>query len=501
MLPSTHMFLCRVSYSAQKRQVLAEFSSKKERITKRYSFFPKMYFPLRGISAQLFREVLSKHDLQRVKADIDGDVAVIFAATFSDLKVVANLLDTYFGVHVNLIEPERQFLIEKGWGYFDSFSFSSGEPELVNSCEFPDVELDFISESLKKTVQDLLVVDKNIAKEMVEKIVRSRLLKIPLVGRDAPKELGEVFAENSFFASKIPLVLEKKGKTQIPRAHRGKSEIDLSMIVCLMCSMPFNNIGFETLNCKCCAPLSISHKNVLPSSLVKVKFLCDGFYFNSLSPIWAEDFHNSKALKEKRIARRSEYSYDFYPIGPFGRNSEEFILLCDALQLAKQNSVQILSDSKPMWACLQNESALSEQVQSLKSILLLAKSGLELEQASSVASHGLFYQRQIESSPSFFYSKILNKNISQILTSLPQILTSKDCGFFQKSVAIAIQSINGGVLRDFEQVALVGANTPSSSPNFSRILVDSQSLIGVLKSFSDLYSVDRRLIGVRALRF
>ena len=44
MLPSAKLFLSNVQYLADKRQIVAEFSNTREKVSKRYSFFPKMFF-------------------------------------------------------------------------------------------------------------------------------------------------------------------------------------------------------------------------------------------------------------------------------------------------------------------------------------------------------------------------------------------------------------------------------------------------------------------------
>ena len=184
MLPSTRLYLTKVTYSNEKKQITVEFSNTINKASKKYPFFPKAHFSLNGMSNQNFLEILSQHDLRKTKVDFKKESVTVFAACFSDLKKVNNLFKEYVGVFSNLIEPERQFLIEKEWNYFDCFDFSNTQIEKIDDENFPEVTFDFISDSLKQTVNDLLNSNKFLANDFVRKIVLSKILKIPLVGRE-----------------------------------------------------------------------------------------------------------------------------------------------------------------------------------------------------------------------------------------------------------------------------------------------------------------------------
>ena len=369
MLPSTALFLGRVTYIAQKRQIVAEFSNKSEKYTKRYAFFPKLYFPLRGISQQSFRQALAGHDLKRIKLDFEGETAVIYAATFSGLKKVSNLLGKFFSFHSNLIEPERQFLIEKGWGYFDPFYFESGEPIQTGSFDFPKIPLTFFSMPLDETITDLISQNRPLAEEIVSRVANSRLLKIPLLESEPHICAEEIFLENIFFASKMPLSFGPNARKQGSGFSQKGAELDFSRLVSIVAAQPFNNTGLESIGCKCCAPKTLSEKNVLPSSQVRVRFLKEGMYFNSASPIWAQDYHNTHPHKDARECRRADYFYSFYPVGPFARGEDAPIMLCDALSLQTAGEVEILQEFSPVWFCEKAESMLSMQINSLKVLL------------------------------------------------------------------------------------------------------------------------------------
>ncbi len=499
MPPEMRMFLSSVSYVPEKRQIVAEFAGKGGKISKRYPFFPKMFFSLGGISHENFLDVLSRHDLRKVKVDFSGGTAVVFAATFSDLKKVNNLLISCFGVYSNLVEPERQFLLERRWSYFDSFSFEDGEPQALQGTEFPDISIGFFSAPLGETISDLLSSNRALAQEIMKRVVYSKMLKIPLLESEQEKGLEDIFLENVFFASGKSVPLGKAVQARPAKRPFGKAEIDFSRMVSLLCSMPFNNIGPETINCTCCAPSSLSEKNVLPSSLVKARFLREGFYFNSCSPHWAEKFHESHTCKEARDSRKAEYFLGAYPAGPFGRGEEENILLADALLLAEKGEASLVCEAGLMWCCTKNEGALSREIGLLKSMLFSLDSAIESESAGMVASHGLFFSQKARSSPGFFYRSLLKETVSSLLSSLPYALTNPKSRFFDFGICVAFEALNAGILRELEGV-MAAENIPARSSGFSRLVVNADSLMGVIKRISLMYSLGRPFIAMKVNR-
>ncbi|HZX19943.1 MAG TPA: hypothetical protein VFF13_02930 [archaeon] len=495
MRPNTQSFLTSVNYIPEKRQVTVEFSNKEGKFSRRYSFFPKMHFSQEKISKENFFAVLPKDCVQKIRVTFNEKNATVFAATFSDLKRINNLLRKCFGVEYNLIEPERQFLIEKGWGYFDCFDVKD-EPILVDSSFFPDVTFDFLSDSLRETINDLLVNNKALARELVYRIVSSRLLKIPLVGREDSRDLDDAFLENIFFESGKPVSLESKQAKTFEKYFFGKSKIDFSKLVMLLSARPFSNLGFESLNCNCCKPVSVDSENVLPSSLVKVKFLRDGFYFDSISKTWAESFHDSHDFNEERSARKREYFSQHFPTGPFFRNKEEFILLGDALGLSRNGFVEILSENDFEWFCVEKESALSKRVNYLKNTLVVLDASLKKESDLVVASKGLFYSQSLDLNPDFFYKKTLEKIVSKIFSSLPISFSNLNSRFFDKKLAVCFESVLGNIFRDFEEVVASSSNSRVSFADSSALL-DSSELLSVSRKFAELYSVDRQFLGLK----
>ncbi len=497
MLPSTPVFLARAVYVPEKRQIVAEFSNRKEKYSKRYAFFPKMFFPLRGVSPEALKEVLSQCDLRRLRFDIEGGTATIFAATFSDLKKVNNLLGECLGFLCNLVEPERQFLIERGWDYFAPFAFDSGEPRRLDGTDFPEISLAYFAGSLSENFSQLAGSNRALAEELVLKIAMSRLLKVPLVEAESGILAEELFLENVFFESSVPVSFDGKSRPRGTIAGGGMAEVDFSRLVSIAASRPLGNIGPESLNCRCCAPPSLSEKNALYSSLVRVKFLKEGLYFNSASRAWSEAFHSSHSEKDAREQRKREYYYDFHPAGPFTRGSEAEILFADALRLEAEGSAAIIGAAKPVWFCLNSESALSRGINSLKAIFLRASSSIEEQRVSLTASHGLFFSQSLQSSPAFYYSAALAETASKVLSSLPPILADPNGRFFDAPLAISFECLRHSIGAELESLAHSAGERPRLPEHGLRMLVDKASLLSLSSSFSGAYRVGKPFIGFK----
>ncbi|MBI4210484.1 MAG: hypothetical protein HY544_03195 [Candidatus Diapherotrites archaeon] len=496
MLPST-LYLSRVSYSSEKRQIIVEFSNRCERVSQRHQFFPKFFFQLGAIPEADFRAVVAGFAPQKFKVTVNDGVASVFAASFSDLKALNNFLGKCFGSRCNIVEPERQFLMERGWNYFDSFSRDSEGVHRLERFDFPDVNLPFLSAAFKETVTELLRSNDALANDLLSKAALSRILRVPLMGREAGDPPVEILLENIFFTAGMPLPVGASSPSGRINFFPGKGEIDFSRLVAMLSSRPFSNIGFETMNCQCCRPSSPDARNILPSGLVKVRFLREGFYFSPFSMVWAHEFHESMPFRELRESRMREYCHQVPPAGPFSRGSEGFVMLIDAVSLERQGFVEVLRDYSPAWFCTVNEGSLSREVNSLLRCLSSLESLIHSEGAKVAASNGLFFSQAIGSSPEFFYRKALKGVVSALLSSLPAQLITPGGRFFSKNVAMALEALNGGIARDFEDSVINGCERVIF-PCFSRAVVDKASIMTLAKRFSELYNVEMPLLGIRS---
>ena len=487
-MPHMRMYLSKLTYHPGKRQIIAEFSNAAERTSRRYSFFPKLVFPLGKIPVPVFSEALSNHDSKRFRAEFFEKKAVITASTFEDLKAINNLLGSFFGFYSCLIEPERQFLLENKWSYFDAFDFSGGGFTRAFSQDFPDCCLDFIADPLRKTISDLLVSDDSLGLSTVKSVVHSNLLRIPLAEREPNALSEEIFLENVLFASGLPIPLRGKKFFTKSRLFHGKSEFDFARFSMVMSARPFNNLGFESINCDCCRPVSVDSPNVLQSSMAKIVFLREAFYFNSSSPSWAGHLHESMPFREKREKRMREYGFAVPEAGPFARGTEVSVPLRDAIFLEKNCEARIVSFDSPKWVC-SKESSLSMAVNELSEKSVLFKNACTKGCESAVASKGVLFSQVLKNDPDFVFRKVFSEEASFFLSRIFCLLTHKESRFFDIGLASSLESVFDGVKTDFEGFAKQEFGMRVSFDS-TRAFVDSQAVGAFSRRFSEFYRVN-----------
>lgn len=484
------MFLSSVKYIGGKRHVVAEFSSGSEKYCIREEFFPKAFFPCSSPSKEELVELLSSNGLNRLSAEVLNGIVELAFPDFSSLKAASQIIAERLGAKFRIIEPERQFLIEKNWNYFDAFEFQNGCPNPLGSVEFPDLYPDFLASSLHDTIASLLDSNPMRASEIAQRHSLSRLLKVP--PSSMPSYPAMLFLENVFFASGFP-VMETHFKVPEQEAFTGKSSVDFSALVSIVCSRPINNIGVETIDCSCCPASSLDSKNVLSSSEVNVRFLREAFYFNSVSSAWAKGFHAHNTFKLDRVARKEEYSFSAFPVGPFHRNETNAVLLADAFRLRIVGEAEIIGVRELHRVCTKRESFLSREVNFLKSMLESSEHKVKIERNAVLSSSGAMYYYLL-GSPQQLYLDALTKASAEILSALPHLLCSKNSGFFEHKTAVAIESIAAEVSSELESIA-VQANS-STKPAFCSLIVDSSVSHWLFRRLSDIYKVKKPLIGV-----
>ncbi len=490
MFPKERMFLSGVSYNERKRQVVASFTGSHGSARFRYHFNPKAHFRVKVDSGELKR-TFSGVGIRNLDVSVGHGVATVTAQDFSTLNVVCETASLHSGMPYFILPPERQFLIGKGWDYFDSFSFRNGEPEPENSFEFPDARLAFFSGSLRETLSALAKSNPGIAAETAGKVAMSRVLKVP--PHEAP-QLGlatRVFLENIMFSCSMPIYAA--GSVQAPEtASLDMAGIDFSGLLSVVASHPSNNLGFESLDCACCCPASADSKNVLPSSTVNVRFLREGFYFNPVSAAWAEMFHSSSQSKAARASRKEEFRLPNFPAGPFSRGETCHVLLADALRLRDSGEAEIVSHAELHWSCARRQSGLSLALSRLREALDNLSSAAESEIGRAVASAGLVYYTSA-SQPLNIYHSALLEVISAVLAGVPRLLCAKEDCFFDHRLAVALECIAGGVARELEQSASCNGYRVAA-PSFATVLAGREEAHSVFRCLSSLCGVGKPYI-------
>ena len=415
---------------------------------------------------------------------LNGKAEAIFN-DFSSLQSALDAASAFQGVKYSALEPERQFLIEKDWNYFGLFSMGQDGPVPVESFSVPDSRADFLEGTVRESIVELASSRPRLAIETASKFASSRLLRIP-VSSGFPESPVRIFIENVLFSGRAPIV-DSKGQKSFERVF-SSPVIDFSGLVSLVCSEPVNNLGFETMNCGCCVPDSIDAKNILPSGRVNVRFLKEGFYFNSCSKAWANSFHESNDFRESRQLRKEEYGLSVFPSGPFSRGMEKEILLGDARRLQMSGDVEIISGSSYEWVCSKVESALSKEINSMKSALDSVSAGLETEKNLQLNSSGLLYYS--EGSCEKVFGSAVSAVASEVLCALPHALRS---GFGQK-LGVALEAISGAVASDLESIASSAGSRFSAG--FCRAAVEPEFAHYIFREFSGLYNVKKPLVRI-----
>ncbi|VVB74322.1 Uncharacterised protein [uncultured archaeon] len=466
-------YLTKVSYNEPKAEMLVEFSNKNHKVVQRHRFFPFTTFS--GIGQDKLSELVLSLGFKGFSVEEKGGLVHLRALSFSNLKKISNALALHINKLPLALEPERAFLIEKNWAYFDSFeklgeefykvgegTCSPTEQISTNSqgiCRVKDLgffltkEIPF-SEALKVNESDALF--------LVEQSAWSSVLRVPL--EKVPKEIGErveLFLENAFFRHGEALAFEKNDKVfssmdYDPLSRDSTSKLDFSYVWAELFSNNFFNIGPETKNCACCTPITLESKNLLPSSLIKVRFAEDNLFFESSSGSFAFDYHNTNPAKEQRASKRKEFFLNSFPLGPFFKDSVEFVPLMDARRLVSENKAVLVSSKTEVsvennsqaqdnshelnWFCLKNESFFSKEVRALNSEMFEVRKLVDSFESS------LFH-----STFEYYYFKFYFSALSNVLCALPKQLTSTNSKFFSTQLAKSIVSIQEATIAKFRE--------------------------------------------------
>ena len=299
-------WLTRVSYLENKAKIVAEFSSMDSRRTIAYSFMPLAYLNTNTFNRQEFAKLAREFAGNKFCLSFPRkDTAKITARTFFSLRDILFNLKSAVDVSYLLINPERQFLVSKEWSYFDCFSLENGKPEKKAFNGTPKIKLDGFNKDLDVIAEELLHEDEKLMNDFLEKVILSNILAVePTILPNSCLEQSEILLENMFFrncfASPPALRAKPKNITGRNLPFYDAEAIDFSLVWLSLLVDEKQNIGFETLNCDCCKPISIDSENLFSNTLVEVSFLADGTYFESLSESWADSFHNNSPNKEDR---------------------------------------------------------------------------------------------------------------------------------------------------------------------------------------------------------
>lgn len=438
MKPNTKTWLSKTTYVPEKRQIVVEFENLKEKYTERYAFFPSIFLKAEKEKQEVLMEVLKLYESKRYKVETEEDFLEIKTGTFEDLKKIAFLLKESLGIKARVIEPERQFLIQKQWSYFDCFG---GE-------EFPKIKTEYFAEDLEKTVNEL----GEKGEKLLEEIALANLLKVPIQGVPEKKfQQTEIFIENLLYENKC--FEEKKEEKKKELIHNeivfgyfeNVSEIDFSPV--LKNLVIEKNIGFETMNCSCCKEIE---ENILPDSFAEVEAEVDGLYFESKNQKFAEEFHNSMSGKKERVERKKEWFMKTIPLGPFMRKEKIKIPLIDALELEKKGKAKILEIKEKKWTCFNRKGFLRESLRKMD-FRLEKLEGKIREMESKALQKNLAFSILLQKSIEYNYLKAMEKVLKEMQKNMLYNLCSEKSSFYQKRIADSLNALQEEAIKEFSE--------------------------------------------------
>jgi len=464
--PSKVFYLTKVSYNETRHEVLVEFSNSSSRVVERYKFFPFTQVSL-SFEKDKFEDLILSLGFKGFSLEEERGIFCLKSLSFSELKKISNALARHIGKLPLVLAPERAFLLSKNWSYFDAFEKLS---DAFYKIDLSSQRKDNLSEFnlgffLTKEISfsEALKMNKSDALYLVELASWSNLLSVPinLVPKEKESKI-ELFIENIFFKNGELISFEESKRVYSnsgfePLGGESLSKLDFSLVWAELFTNTFFNIGPETRNCSCCVPVVLDAKNLLPSSLIKVRFLDDNLFFESVSDCFSVDFHSEMPFKDQRVLKRREFFTNSFPVGPFFKDDSASVPLVDAKRLISAGKAvlvstkDVASDSVVVqkkesvhelnWFCLNKESFFSKEVRFSSSFLF----GLR-KRIDSLAL-GLFASENF----SFYYFNSLYSSLSVALASIPVQLTNPNSKFFSTSLAKNILSVQDATIAKFKE--------------------------------------------------
>lgn len=428
--------LTNVQYNESKQEVLVEFSGEDFKVVERFPFFPYLNFSTK-LHRDSLEEILFSFGLKKFKIFEENDNKKIIASSFAELKKISSCIGRAFGKKPLILEPERQFLIEKNWSYFDSFD---EDFKKIESQDFGFLLTKYIpfNHAMELAEKETL--------ELVKKATLSKILSVKLSSIPKKKEeIIETFLEKIYFSSGAPVSIKEPNffylvKDFAPLGYyENISKIDFSPVWIQLFSKNFFNIGLETKNCSCCPPVTLDDPNLYPDSMISVCFTNDASFYESTSASFARKFHIENSGKEWREQKKKEFFMRAYPIGPFFKNQSVLVPLEDAKLLLSEKKVILGKNHSLSWFCKINESFFSKELKKINelNVNFSKKSEYNLE---------LFNKNDFV----FLFNSFERENYLEIISEIPFQLLNLNSKFFSQDLASVVKSVQEATIHKFK---------------------------------------------------
>jgi len=430
-----------VTYENEKNRILLYFSedpsSQKYDFVYKEKFNPYFYIDLP-------QELLTKLLLE-FKGDIKiekqiSNVIKIAAKNFEILQKCSKIISISTNKNIILLEPERQYLLNNQWSYFDQFCVThENKIKKINNTN----EIHFV---IKKITDNLIDSEKlKISTTLTKKLIISNLLNIKPSSEIPNDQILNQLFENYFY--KKGIVLKNHPIISIPKIkniQKNSYSLDFSTLLAHYLKKEHYNVGYETINCSCCKPIKIYDTNTLSNSLVEVMFLKNGIYFISNDKGFAKEYHNLDSRKENRLIYMCENKIKDLPCGPFFEQEKILIPLNDAIPLIESNDARFTNENNKLnWYCKNQESFISEIISKIINRLKI------IEESISISNY-MNYSKKISSKLEYNFSYTLYMTeyaiLSDLLKEIPSFMAHTNTKFYDPLVSKAIKSIKREII-------------------------------------------------------
>ena len=431
-----NFYLFNTKYDNEKNRMILYFTeniiTQKVDFVYKEKYYPSFYLDLpKKLVQDLLIDFKKKIKIER----INSNKIKLIAKNYTILQKCANILNSASSKNILLIEPERQYLINNNWSYYDSFIISYNN-------QIKKIEKNTITNiNINKFISKIGISNKlDLIKSLSKRLLLSNILKIKPEINIKNDEILNILFENNFYENK--LVLKNKQKipyTKTQSIIKNTIELDFSKIWPYILQNEFYNIGYETLNCNDCKPKNLSDTNILSSSLVKVRFLRDGLYFLSKDKEWGNEYHKNNRFKENRINYMKQNKIKQLPTGPFFKNKTEFIELIDAIDLMNNKNIEILEDTTKLnWTCKNKESFISKIIHDLKNKIQSIETSINLSNSINYNQKNYF---NLEKNPVFTQYTTEFNVLNNILEEIPRFMQHTNTKFYDPIVAKSVRLI------------------------------------------------------------
>lgn len=441
--------LCLVSseYDSYKERMILYFS--KDPLSKTNDFIYKEVFHpsvLIDLPQSFLKTLLFEFKKDITIREIAQNKTKIIAKNYTLLKLCAKIIQQSTNHNLLLIEPERQFLINNNWSYYDSFVIlHRNKIKKINNED----QIHFAIKEFVKNIDDSKKIES--IEPLTKKLVLSNFLKTKPEKNITSNQILNTLFENYFFLKNI--TLSKKSRINYNKKEfffPGSLSLDFTAVWPHLLTNKFYNIGYETTNCNCCKPKDLNSTNIFSNSLVEVEFLRSGFYFISGSSKFAYSFHKDHEKKENRLNFKYQNKLKDFPIGPFNKGEKSKILLSDAVNLVNDNDIKILESHELNWYCKKQESFISIIIKDLLQKLKRLEESINItttfNYSSDFSQSGL-----LERNPNFLEYLTEYSLINNLLEEIPLFLQNTNTKFYDPKIEGAIESIKQKTITDLNQ--------------------------------------------------